>query len=92
MIVETRPRSDCDFGRIKPGVEDVVGAGSKRLNPLQLRETADGVFKIIGGIAPSNEDLGICVFVWDGSFDVVWDKTGGKAFERLDIEDERGWV
>ena len=92
VIVETGTGADCDFGGVEAGVEDVVGTGGEGLDPAEVLHVCGGVFEVVGGVCPCDEELGVEEVVGDGLGDVVGVEGDGEAVDAGDVEFERGWV
>ena len=63
VVVETGAGGDGDLGGVEAGAENVIGTGGERLDPAQLGQTVDGIFEVVGGVGPGDEDLSVDVFL-----------------------------
>ena len=70
-VVEAGTSGDSDLGSVEAGVEDVIGTGGEGLDPTELGQAADGIFEVIGGVGPGDEDLCVDMLLGDRSLDVV---------------------
>src|ERR1700753_1556574 len=70
MIMKPRAIS-YDNVATKASVQHVVWSGSERLDPFETPQTSGSIFQVAGGVAPSNKDFSIDVFLWDGFANIV---------------------